>query len=62
MGATAEQWTASELRPLRRSGWRLINHYLLRSEIDHAARRRSPARKGLLKRLISVMQATKVGA
>jgi hypothetical protein len=35
MGGTAEQWTASELRPLRRSGWRLINHYLLKGEIDH---------------------------
>ncbi|MGN6606635.1 MAG: nuclease-related domain-containing protein [Jatrophihabitans sp.] len=35
MGATAEHWTASELRPLQRSGWRLLNHYLLGSEIDH---------------------------
>ena len=35
MGGTAEQWTASELRPLRRSGWRLINHYLLGVEVDH---------------------------
>ncbi len=35
MGAMAEQWTASELRPLRRRGWYLINHYLLGAEIDH---------------------------
>ena len=35
MGATAEQWTASELRQLRRKGWHLINHYLLGAEIDH---------------------------
>jgi hypothetical protein len=35
MGGTAEQWTASELRPLRRSGWRLMNHYMLGDEIDH---------------------------
>ncbi len=26
MGATAEEWTASELRRLRRRGWRTINH------------------------------------
>ena len=30
MGASAEQWTASELRPLRKSGWRVINHVALR--------------------------------
>ncbi|TCO41046.1 nuclease-like protein [Kribbella antiqua] len=37
MGAAAEQWTASELRPLRRNGWRLVNHFSLRasSDIDH---------------------------
>jgi hypothetical protein len=36
MGATAEQWTASELRPLRRAGWRIINHVALRKwDIDH---------------------------
>jgi hypothetical protein len=37
MGAAAEQWTASELRPLRKSGWRLVNHFSLRasSDIDH---------------------------
>jgi hypothetical protein len=36
MGATAEQWTASELRPLRRAGWRIINHVALQKwDIDH---------------------------
>ncbi len=36
MGATAETWTASELRPLRRHGWRIVNHLVLgRSDIDH---------------------------
>lgn len=36
MGATAEQWTASELRPLRKRGWRLLNHVALqRWDIDH---------------------------
>jgi hypothetical protein len=30
MGATAEQWTASELRPLRKGGWRMINHVALK--------------------------------
>lgn len=36
MGADAEQWTASELRPLRRHGWRLLNHVALRrADIDH---------------------------
>jgi hypothetical protein len=36
MGAHAEVWTASELRPLRRHGWRIANHLLLRwGDIDH---------------------------
>lgn len=36
MGATAEQWTASELRPLRKAGARLVNHLALeRGDIDH---------------------------
>lgn len=36
MGALAEQWTASELRPLRRAGWRIVHHFALRkSDIDH---------------------------
>lgn len=36
MGAQAEVWTASELRPLRRHGWRIANHLLLRfGDIDH---------------------------
>lgn len=38
MGATAEQWTASELRPLRRAGARIINNLALqRWDIDHVA-------------------------
>lgn len=37
MGAAAEQWTASELRPLRKRGWRVVNHFSLRAhrDIDH---------------------------
>lgn len=36
MGATGEVWTASELRPLRRAGWRIVNHVALqRWDIDH---------------------------
>ena len=36
MGETAEQWTASELRPLRKRGWFVVNHFLLRRhDIDH---------------------------
>ena len=35
-GELAEQWTAAELRKLRRDGWRLINHFRLRqADIDH---------------------------
>jgi hypothetical protein len=38
MGATAEQWTASELRPLRKVGGRVINNLALqRWDIDHVA-------------------------
>jgi hypothetical protein len=36
MGAQAEVWTAGELRPLRRAGWKVINHVRLRPwDIDH---------------------------
>lgn len=37
MGELAEQWTASEVRPLMAKGWRLINHVALPSygDIDH---------------------------
>lgn len=36
MGEIAEQWTAQELRKLRRHGWRVVNHVLLRTwDIDH---------------------------
>jgi len=36
MGALAEQWTAAELRPLRRDGWKVVNHMALRPwDIDH---------------------------
>ena len=36
MGDLAEQWTASELRALRRGGWRTVNHLSLRAwDIDH---------------------------
>jgi hypothetical protein len=36
MGDLAEQWTASELRRLRRLGWRVVNHFSLRpGDIDH---------------------------
>jgi roadblock/LC7 domain-containing protein len=36
MGATAEQWTASELRGLRRRGWRLVNGFVLSGgDTDH---------------------------
>ena len=36
-GDGAEQWTAQELRPLARDGWRLINHFNLSNsgDIDH---------------------------
>jgi hypothetical protein len=29
MGELAEQWTAQELRPLSKHGWRLVNHFAL---------------------------------
>lgn len=36
MGELAEQWTASELRKLRRGGWRIINHLRFEySDADH---------------------------
>ena len=36
MGDQAEQWSAQELRKLRRQGWRVVNHFLLRhDDIDH---------------------------
>lgn len=35
-GDTAEQWTAMELRRLRRRGWRLVNRVVLkRQDVDH---------------------------
>src|SRR4051794_20097195 len=38
MGDIGEQWTAQELRPLQRRGWKLINRMLLkRGDIDHVA-------------------------
>src|SRR5205085_1067253 len=39
MGATAEQWTADDLRSLRRAGWRLTHGVRLRAsrDIDHVA-------------------------
>jgi hypothetical protein len=38
MGDVGEQWTAQELRPLQRRGWKLINRMLLkRGDIDHVA-------------------------
>lgn len=38
MGQVGEQWTASELRPLRRRGWRILNRAILRfGDIDHVA-------------------------
>jgi hypothetical protein len=36
MGALAEQWTAADLRPMQKSGWRLVNGLRLRPwDIDH---------------------------
>ena len=38
MGATAEQWTAQELRRLRRRGWRVVSHTMpTYGDIDHVA-------------------------
>ncbi len=36
MGDLAEQWTSSELRKLRKGGWKHVNHLVLRQrDIDH---------------------------
>jgi hypothetical protein len=36
MGDQGEQWTAGELRKLRRHGWRVVNHFQLRPwDMDH---------------------------
>ncbi len=36
MGAIAETWTSSELRPLRKHGWKLIDHVYYRyADVDH---------------------------
>ena len=36
MGDLAEQWTADELRKLRRSGWKTVNHVALTvRDVDH---------------------------
>ena len=36
MGATGEMWTSSELRPLRKHGWKLVDHVFYRyRDIDH---------------------------
>ena len=36
MGDLGEQWTAQELRRLRRSGWQVVNHVTLTApDIDH---------------------------
>jgi hypothetical protein len=38
LGASAEQWTSTALGALRRKGWRVINHVVLRHwDIDHVA-------------------------
>jgi hypothetical protein len=38
MGGLAEQWTSNDLKVLRRRGWRVINHVVLRRwDIDHVA-------------------------
>ena len=38
MGASAEQWTSTALGTLRRKGWRVVNHVVLRHwDIDHVA-------------------------
>jgi hypothetical protein len=38
MGQAAEEWTATELRRLRRKGWRTVNHVTFRKwDIDHIA-------------------------
>jgi len=36
-GIRAEEWTAGELRSLRKHGWRVVNHVMLEhSDVDHA--------------------------
>lgn len=36
MGDQAEQWTAQELRKLRKAGWRVLNHFVLgKQDMDH---------------------------
>lgn len=36
MGAVAETWTSSELRPLRKHGWKLVDHVFYRfADVDH---------------------------
>lgn len=40
MGATAEQWTAQEMRMLRRSGWKVTSHvrpWVKGGDVDHLA-------------------------
>ena len=38
MGTTAEQWTAQELRKLRRRGWKVVSHTIPKyGDIDHIA-------------------------
>lgn len=38
MGAAAEQWTARELRRLRRHGWKPVSHVIARyGDVDHVA-------------------------
>lgn len=35
-GITAEEWTADELRKLRREGWTVVNHVMLvHADVDH---------------------------
>jgi hypothetical protein len=36
MGGIAEAWTSSELRPLRKHGWKLVDHVFYRfADVDH---------------------------
>lgn len=38
LGVMGEQWTADELRKLRRRGWTIVNHVMLeRRDVDHLA-------------------------
>lgn len=39
LGVAGEEWTADELRKLRKRGWRVVNHVMLdknRGDVDHA--------------------------